>query len=317
MTTKTWTTEKMLVAAALLLLFAAVYARTLALFVAGWHDEENMHGWLVAPLTAVLVWMNWPRLQRTPVRGNPAAGLTVLGLALLVEVAGVWLGLNRSAGYSFVFAVVGLCLYFLGTAQTRALAFPLAFLLFMVPTPGGVIDQISAPLQRLSANAVQVISGLAGVTVRAEGVNLYLPGSVSGKDITLQVAEGCSGLHSLTAMAMLAAILAYFMAVPTRWKWALFALALPVAMIGNIVRIFAVVMVAHLHGQAAGIAFHDSAWGKLLPFVVAFLIVMGCGWLIERRLACNDDSPDDTPGNTPDDVSAPDSSRESSPAVTI
>ena len=136
--TRTWTTEKSLVAASLLLLLLAVYARTLAGFVDGWHDEENAHGWLVVPLTLFLVWMNWPRLRRVPVRGRPAAGLTTLGLALLVQVAGVWLGLNRSVGYSFVFAVAGLCLYFLGTEMTKALAFPLAFLLFMVPTPGGV-----------------------------------------------------------------------------------------------------------------------------------------------------------------------------------
>jgi exosortase len=301
MTSRTWTAEKGLVATALLLLLLAVYARTLAGFVDGWHDEENMHGWLVAPLAAFLVWMNWPRLQRTPVRGNPAAGLTVLGVALLVQVVGVWLGLNRSVGYSFVFALTGLCLYFLGTEMTKVLAFPLAFLLFMVPTPGGVIDQISSPLQRLSASAVQVVSGFAGVNVRAEGVSLYLPDK--NPPITLQVAEGCSGLHSLTAMAMLAAILAYFMAVPTRWKWGLFALALPVAMFGNIVRIFAVVMVASAHGQAAGIAFHDSTVGKMLPFLTAFLIVMGLGKLIELKMARKAEPPAPPPADAPEDTS--------------
>jgi exosortase len=229
-----WTAEKAMVAVALLLLVLAVYARTLASFVDGWHQEENQQGWLVVPLAAFVIWMGWSHLRKIPIRGNVSGGLTVLGLALLIQVVGVWLGLNRSVSYSFVFALVGLSLYFLGTAMTVALAFPLAFLLFMVPTPGGVIDEISSPLQRFSASAVQSLSGLAGTPVHAEGVTLYLP----GKNIQLEVAEGCSGLHSLTAMTMLAAIVAYFMAVPLRWKWALFALSLPVALIGNIVRIF-------------------------------------------------------------------------------
>ena len=56
-------------------------------------------------------------------------------------------------------------------------------------------------------------------------------------------------------------------------------------MVGNIVRIFTVVMIANAHGQAAGIAFHDSTVGKLLPFLVAFLIVMGLGRYIEWQLA--------------------------------
>ena len=315
MMTRTWTTEKRLVAAALLLLLVAVYARTLMEFVDGWHDEENMHGWLVGPLAVFLVWMNWPRLQQTPIRGNPGAGLTVLGLALLVQVGGVWLGLNRSVGYSFVFALAGLCLYFLGSAMTKALAFPLAFLLFMVPTPGGLIDEISSPLQRLSASAVQVISGFAGVNVHAEGVSLYLPDK--NPPITLQVAEGCSGLHSLTAMAMLAAILAYFMVVPTRWKWVLFALALPVAMIGNVVRIFAVVMVANAHGQAKGIAFHDSSVGKMLPFLVAFLIVLGLGKYMEWHFA-RKSSPPEAPGDGATDATpSPDASHKADSVVMV
>ncbi len=276
-----WTAEKGMVAAALLLLLLAVYAHTLADFVAGWHEEENQQGWLVLPLTAFVVWMNWPRLRRTPLRGNVPGGLAVLGLALLVQVAGVWLGLNRSVGCSFVLALAGLCLYFGGTALTAALAFPLAFLLFMVPMPGGVIDEISAPLQSFSAAAVQSVAGLAGVTVHAEGVTLYLP----DKGFQLEVAEGCSGLHSLTAMTMLAAITAYFTSVPLRWKWGLFALSLPLALAGNVVRIFLVVMIANAHGQTAGLAFHDSAVGKLVPFLTAFLIVMGLGRFIEWSLS--------------------------------
>ncbi len=291
---RTWTPEKLVVAAALLLLVLAVYARTLAGFVDGWHEEENQQGWLVLPTVVVLISANWPRLQKTPVRGNVPGGLAVLGLALLVQVAGVWLGLNRSVGYSFVFALVGLSLYFLGTAMTAALAFPLAFLAFMVPTPGGVIDEISSPLQRFSASAVQSLSGLAGVPVHAEGVTLFLP----DRHIQLQVAEGCSGLHSLTAMTMLAAILAYIMAVPLRWKWGLFALSLPVALVGNIVRIFIVVMIAGAHGEAAGMAFHDSFLGKFVPFLTAFLIVLGIGRLIERALA-RQEAPPVTPTAPP------------------
>lgn len=279
--TKTLTLEKALVGAALLALMAAVFARTWALFAQGWHDEENMHGVAVVPLVAFLIWMAWPRLRAVPIRPNVRLGSLVLGLALLMQVAGIWLGLERSVGYAFVFALWGLCLYFGGTALTRALAFPLAFLLFMVPTPGGLLDMVSAPLQVLSARMAVVLAGLSGVLVQNEGVNLLIP----GKDIRFEVAVACSGLHSLTAMTMLAALMAYFMAIPRVWKWALFALAIPLALLGNILRIYLVLMVANAQGQAAGSAFHDGWIGKLVPFTLAFFVLIGLGRLIEWRLS--------------------------------
>lgn len=278
--TKTLTLEKAGVAIAALALLAATFAQTFVLFAQGWHDEENMHGVAVVPLVAFLVWMNWARLRRTPVQPAVGVGLAVLGTALLIQVAGIWLGLERSIGYMVVLAVVGLCLYLFGTRMTRELAFPLAFLLFMVPTPGGVLDMISAPLQVISARLAVALAGLSGVSVQNEGVNLLIP----AKHIAFQVAVACSGLHSLTAMCMLAALMAYFISVPTIYKWGLFALAIPLALIGNIVRIYLVVMVANSYGQAAGSAFHDGLIGKLVPFTLAFLVLIGLGRLIEWRL---------------------------------
>ena len=278
--TRTIGLEKALVGAALLVLLVATFAHTLVLFVQGWHDEENMHGVAVVPIVAFLIWMNWSSLRKTPIRQDARAGLVVLGVALFTHVAGIWLGLERSIGYAFVFAVIGLCLYFLGKPMTHELAFPLGFLLFMVPTPGGLLDIISAPLQVLSARMAVALAGLSGISVQNEGVNLLIP----AKHIEFQVAVACSGLHSLTAMCMLAALMAYFMTVPLVYKWGLFALAVPLALIGNIVRIYLVLMVANSYGQAAGSAFHDGWIGKMVPFTVAFLVLIGLGRTIEWRL---------------------------------
>ncbi len=279
--TKSYTLEKYFVGAALLALMCAVFARTFVLFAQGWHDEENMHGVAVVPIVAFLIWMAWPRLKTVPIQANVVGGSVVLGLALLLQVAGIWLGLERSVGYAFVFALWGLCLYFGGTALTRALAFPLVFLLFMVPTPGGLLDIISAPLQILSARMAVALAGLSGVLVQNEGVNLLIP----AKDIRFEVAVACSGLHSLTAMCMLAALMASFMAIPRVWKFVLFALAIPLALLGNILRIYLVLMVANAQGQVAGSAFHDGLVGKLVPFTLAFCVLLGLGRLIEWRLS--------------------------------
>ena len=272
-------TERVLLGAAITLLVAAVFAHTFLLYWQGWKQEENAHGPAVLPLVGFLLWMNWKTLSRLPVRADARRlGLLVISIALLLQVLGIWLGLERTTGYLFIAVVAGLCLYFLGRRLTRALAFPLAFSLFLVPTPGGVLDMISAPLQILSARAAVHLAGLSGVFVQNEGVNLIIP----AKNIRFEVAVACSGLHSLTAMCLLASLLAYFMTVPLVWKWVMFALAVPLALLGNIVRIYLVLMVANHAGQDAGTAFHDGLVGKLVPFAVAFCVLLALGRVIEK-----------------------------------
>lgn len=271
--------ERVLLGAAIVLLLAAVFAHTFLLYWQGWKQEENAHGPAVLPLVGFLLWMNWKTLSRLPVRADARRlGLLVISIALLLQVLGIWLGLERTTGYLFIAVAAGLCLYFLGRRLTRALAFPLAFSLFLVPTPGGVLDMISAPLQILSARAAVHLAGLSGVFVQNEGVNLIIP----AKNIRFEVAVACSGLHSLTAMCLLASLLAYFMTVPLVWKWVMFALAVPLALLGNIVRIYLVLMVANHAGQDAGTAFHDGLVGKLVPFAVAFCVLLALGRLIEK-----------------------------------
>ncbi len=271
--------ERVLIAGAILMLIVAVFAHTFLLYYQGWQQEENAHGPAVLPLVAFLIWMNWKTLSRLPIRADARGlGFAVLSAALLLQVLGIWLGLERSTGYLFIAVVAGLCLYFLGRKWTRALAFPLAFSLFMVPTPGGVLDMVSAPLQILSARAAVMLAGISGVFVQNEGVNLIIP----AKNIRFAVAVACSGLHSLTAMCLLASLLAYFMTVPLVWKWVMFALAVPLALLGNIVRIYLVLMVANHSGQDAGTAFHDGLIGKLVPFAVAFCVLLALGRLIEK-----------------------------------
>ena len=64
----------------------------------------------------------------------------------------------------------------------------------------------------------------------------------------------------------------------------MFALAIPLALLGNILRIYLVLMVANAYGQTAGSAFHDGLIGKLVPFTLAFFVLIGLGRLIEWRI---------------------------------
>lgn len=265
---------------ALLAVFVALFFHTFLEFADGWHAEENQHGVLVPFLIAAVIWMQWPSLRKMAVDGSPALGLAVLIPTLCIHVAGVWLGFDRPIGYTFPFAIAGLCLYFLGTKLTRRLLFPLTLVFFMVPLPGGLLDIMSSPLQLISARLVVMLAGLCGIVVKNDGVNLFIP----AKHLEFEVAQACSGLHSLIAMCLLAALFAYFTPVGLVYRIVIFLLAVPLAIAGNVARIMAVLLVANAHGQAAGMAFHDSDEAKLLPFIVAFVIFLAIGRGMELML---------------------------------
>ncbi len=100
-------------------------------------------------------------------------------------------------------------------------------------------------------------------------------------DTPMAVAEACSGLRMLTAFVMAAAVLAY-MAKRPRWqKGIVLASSIPVAVICNIVRIFATGLVMmHIGSQAGEKFFHDFAALVMMP--IAVLLLFGELWLMKR-----------------------------------
>ena len=113
----------------------------------------------------------------------------------------------------------------------RRFLFPLLFLLFIVPLPAGAEAAVTGLLQRGSAVVAQGLLFLAGTPVVVDGLLFYMP------DLTLEVAQECSGIHS-TMVLLIAGILAGKLMLRRSWsRFVLLALVLPIGMLRNAVRI--------------------------------------------------------------------------------
>jgi exosortase C (VPDSG-CTERM-specific) len=124
------------------------------------------------------------------------------------------------------------CFGLVGQATLRALAFPLAFLLFMVPLPVFFTDWIEGMLQRCSANAAVAFFKAVGTPVFSTGLEMQLP------DINLEVAPQCSGIHSSLALLITSLVAGYFFLRSPWSRIALAAAVLPLAILRNGFRIF-------------------------------------------------------------------------------
>jgi exosortase len=232
-----------------------------------WANDDNYsHGFFVIPLAAFFAWERRDALRRAEHRPS-ALGLFVIGGSLLLLVAGrlgAELFLTR---VSLVGVLVGITLYIWGREHLRVLAFPLAFLLLMVPLPAIVFNKIAFPLQLLASRVGETAIAAAGIPVLREGNVLQLP----TRD--LEVAQACSGIRSLVSLLMLAIVLGYFTERRTGARVLIALAAVPIAIAANAARVAGTGLASELISPAAAEGFFHTFSGWLM-FVVAFVGLM-------------------------------------------
>ena len=253
-----------LVAAALCTGIGLVYASTLSSLARQWGSDDNYsHGFFVLPLALYFAWERRDRLAAAPRHAN-AAGLALIVGSLLIRLAGVLgsdLFLTR---VSLIGVIAGAIWFVWGQRHVRILAFPILFLLLMIPLPTIIFNQLAFPLQLFASRVGEGVIAAAGIPVLREGNVLHLPAA------TLEVAEACSGIRSLVSLLMLAIVLGYFTGQGTRGRVALALAAVPIAIAANAARVAGTGLAAEWVGPEAAQGFFHTFSGWLM-FVVAFI----------------------------------------------
>lgn len=177
----------------------------------------------------------------------------------------------RIAAGGLPFLLWGACHFLWGWKVAKILIFPLFFFWLAVPLPS--FQQATTHLQLLATTLAHHGSSLFGVETRVEGTTI-LP--VKGDWDPLEIASGCSGIRSLMALLMISATWAYVAKIRLWQKALLFLSALPLAIIGNSLRVISIFVIAE-NGDAkwAATTWHD--WSGLLlfyPFSLFLLLVL-------------------------------------------
>lgn len=258
----------------LLLVGGFLYAETLVRLVRHWYDDPDFsHGFFVPLFSAFVVWTNRKQLAR--LEAQPSwFGLVVVGAALLVLTVGLLGAELFLARFSLILLLSGLVIHFLGWSHFRALLFPLAFLLLMIPIPAIIFNQIAFPLQLFASQLAAELLALCGVPVLREGNVIRLP------TMTLEVVEACSGIRSLVSLTTLAIIYGYLME-PRIWKRVLLALAaIPIAVAANGLRIVGTGLLGEYWDpdKAQGFFHTFSGW---LIFVLSLLMLFAAHGLMK------------------------------------
>jgi exosortase len=249
--------------AACLGVLSAIYWPVVRDLVWQWWDDPNYsHGFVVPLFSAYLAWSRRHELKALVNTGH-WAGLLVLLVGVAVLVVGEIGSENFLTRSSLIVILTGLLLFNLGWPVVRALAFPLAFLFFMIPLPATVFYAVTFPLQRLAAqNAAWALDTL-GVPVLMDGNILHL------SRISLGVVEACSGIRSLISLLAVAVAWAYLTLPGPISLLVLAAAAVPITILANAVRVVSTGLIGQWLGIEYAQGFFHGASGWVI-FLVAF-----------------------------------------------
>jgi exosortase D (VPLPA-CTERM-specific) len=254
---------------ALLLLAAWLYASILTRLFLQWvgpsSDPNFQHGVFVPLFALFVLWQDRKKLEG--VVSSPSwSGLALVVLSLITLVLGVLGAENFLSRSSLLILLAGLIILFRGWTFFRAVLFPWAVLILMIPIPNLIMQKVTFPLQLLASRLATGMLELVGVPVLRQGNTMYLAA------LPLDVAEACSGVRSLLTLVTLAIIYGYLMETRIWVRVVLACFAIPIAVVANSFRVFGAGMLVQYWGPDKGEGFLHTFEGWLI-FVVALVML--------------------------------------------
>jgi exosortase len=244
--------------------------------------SDDSHGNIIPFVVLALFW--WKRKQLLARKLDLWwPGLLLVGVALGLHVAGYMVQQPRISIIALFTGIYGLMGLAWGREWLRASFFPFFLFVFCIPLGWSAVS-ITFPLRLLVCRLVEWISGnLLQIDIVREGTALMDPMHKYQYD----VAPACSGIRSLFATLAVAIIYA-MLSFRSGWKRGmLMASAVPLAVLGNVVRMLTIIVAAELWGQEAGAYVHEGGpFGiiSLLPYAAAFAGLLLLGYLLREEL---------------------------------
>ncbi|MBC2606278.1 exosortase/archaeosortase family protein [Pelagicoccus albus] len=275
----------------LLLSLALAWGQFLWFLHYSWSSASSYnYGWLVPPLTALLL---WPRLQEGTRRNASSnapgslisaiifAGLLVFVMArLLIEVNPFW-RLPLWLGATTLIASSWATIYRLFGAKTAASSlFPLLFSLTMVPWPSlvekRVVNSLTTLVTHVSVESLQIL----GNPAEQMGNLIQIGSTVVG------VEEACSGIKSLQALSMMALFVGAFWGLKVSGRILLVAAAVLLTILFNLARSLTLSLLVLNGGQNLFDKWHDTVG------YIALGLGLGTLFLIGSKLPSSIQKPD-------------------------
>lgn len=240
------------------------------LAVMGWAKADYTHAYFLVPIFGWLIYRKRALLSRSLSVSIP--GILLLAVAIMVYIFSRLNDFMFIEAASFVLVVWAIFLLRYTTNSVKAVFFPLAYLIFIIPPPFIVVDAITMPLKTLATDGSYFLLKLIGLPVSLSGAILR----VGSYDFF--VAESCSGYRSMVTLLALGSLYAYLQKTTLTKKWIIFLSVIPLGIAGNIFRIF----VTGLIGHYVGIKYAEGFFHEFSGAVVFLIAILGLSLITDK-----------------------------------
>lgn len=183
--------------------------------------------------------------------------------------------------------IAGLSLILFNTQTLRQLAFPIAFLAFIIPLPSEFLYVIGANLSIISSeisNAIVNMVGIPSIITSEYGNPAIIITRPNGISIPFIVDIACSGIYSLIGFLVFSTFIAYIARDKTWKKFALFSLGIPLIYLLNVTRITIILLLGYQFGEEIALQVFHLLGGWILVFLGTLLLLLISEKLLKTRI---------------------------------
>ncbi len=234
---------------------------------AQWWDISTYNHILLIP--AIIAWLVWQRLGQLA-RLRPDSwwpGLMIFAVAVLIWVLGAFAGLAIIRQFGAIAMLITASLTLLGPRVGAGLAFPLGYMLLLVPFG----EELVAPMQMVTAAMTVAMVHWSGIPAAIDGVFIDTPAGL------FEVAEACSGVIFLIAMFAFGVLAAHVCFTSWRRRIGFMMLSLVIPVLANSVRAWGTIFAAQYVGVERAAGFDHIVYGWLF-FALIIAATLALSW---------------------------------------
>ncbi|MFW9880312.1 MAG: exosortase W [Candidatus Thorarchaeota archaeon] len=233
-------------------------------------NDTYSYGFFIPMISLYLLWERREKLTNSRREPDYLLGVPILAFALVALIVGDISGVVLIRDLSILIAIIGLVLYLFGTNLFRNAWFPIVYLIFMIPVWDFILDVLHFPFQLISAKMGIEFLHIIGIPAYRSGIYIELP------NITLEVAEACSGINYLVSIVAIGIPLSYLYLKNNIKRVIIISTSVIIALISNGIRVTLIGVFAYygyreLHGPFAIFrAVVISSFGIIVLFILVW-----------------------------------------------
>lgn len=208
----------------------------------------------------------------------PLWGYILLLCGVILKIYGEVHDFSVLRGMTLIPILFGILLIKFPQDTVRGLFYPILFLLFIIPLPTFVIDQITLPLQDATASLVTSTMTLMDYQIDRAGHILMIKGVGSPTGYhEFFINQTCSGIRFMVALFGLGTLYVYLRGLRFWQGFFMIAMIVPLSILGNFFRVLStVLMFFYISPKMAEDFLHEFSG------VLIFCFTLGCLFLIEK-----------------------------------